>query len=145
MIMITPITISKTKMTKKDLDMGGGKRTKCEESSNSTSSYKEAAECVALGIMIVTCLVSTMFMVITTEVIMIKKKLETSKARLVRVERTPPTSPPPSTRRSTQRQTLRLVIIDFFPTQISNSDIFEARYHNCAKSKCFSTEPHLIG
>ena len=54
MIMITPTTISKTKMTKKDLDMGGGKRTKCEESSNSTSSYKEAAECVALGIMIVT-------------------------------------------------------------------------------------------
>ena len=73
MIMITPITISKTKMTKKDLDMGGGKRTKCEESSNSTSSYKEAAECVALGIMVVTCLVSTMFMVITIKVIMIKK------------------------------------------------------------------------
>ena len=115
MLMMTPITISKTMMTRKDLDMGGGKRTKCEESSNSTSSYKEAAECVALGIMIVTCLVSTMFMVITTEVIMIKKKLETSKARLVRVERTPPTSPPPSTSRSTQRQTLRLVIIVFFP------------------------------
>ena len=60
MLMITPITISKTKMTKKDLDMmmmmmtkkdldmGGGKSTKREESSNSTSSYKEAAECVAL-------------------------------------------------------------------------------------------------
>ena len=62
-------------MTKKDLDMGGGKRTKCEESSNSTSSYKEAAECVALGIMIVTCVLSTMFMVITTMVIMIKKKV----------------------------------------------------------------------
>ena len=61
MLMMTPITISKTKMTrkdldmmmmmmmtKKDLDMGGGKSTKREESSNSTSSYKEAAECVAL-------------------------------------------------------------------------------------------------
>ena len=85
MMMMTQITISKTKMTskdldmvmmmmtRKDLDMGGGKRTKCEESSNSTSSYKEAAECVALAIMIVTCLLSTMFMVITTKVIMIKK------------------------------------------------------------------------
>ena len=71
--------------------------------------------------------------------------METSKARLVRVERTPPTSPPPSTRRSTQRQTLRLVIIDIFPTQISNTDSFEAGYHICAKSKCFSTEPQLIG
>ena len=71
MMTITQITISKTKMTKKDLDMGGGKSTKREESSNSTSSYKEAAECVALGIMIVTCLVSTMFMIITTMVIMI--------------------------------------------------------------------------
>ena len=85
MMMMTQITISKTKMTskdldmvrmmmtRKDLDMGGGKRTKREESSNSTSSYKEAAECVALAIMIVTCLVSTMFMVITIKVIMIKK------------------------------------------------------------------------
>ena len=54
MLMMTPITISKTMMTRKDLDMGGGKRTKREESSNSTSSYKEAAECVALGITIVT-------------------------------------------------------------------------------------------
>ena len=82
--MMTPITISKTMMTRKDLDMGGGKGTKREESSNSTSSYKEAAECVALGIMIVTCLLSmsTMFMVITTKVIMRKKKMETSKATM---------------------------------------------------------------
>ena len=70
---------------------------------------------------------ASMFVIITTKVIIIQKKMETSKARLVRVERTPPTSPPPSTSRSTQRQTLRF-IIDFFLMKISNSDIFEARY-----------------